>query len=225
MNKNWIDTFNDYVFLREKNIDQLTFSNEDEKYTLAFHSRISSISNEIIFLLNHEKYAGVQILMRSVMETFADLRCLVSHSDYLNVIDQDIIKAEKQKLVNYEANNPYQTKYSEAEAQEKLEHLKSKENKKYIWSFEKKFRKAEMEPAYRTIYANLCEHTHGNPLILGSTVFDDDKIVYNKKPNDKTLEYILSSSVNVAVAACIEVCVFYKMPLARIAEFEELIYA
>lgn len=77
---------------------------------------------------------------------------------------------------------------------------------------------------YRTVYNYLCRHTHGNITALASKHFEDDKIKLNRSLiSNSEFTFILSSSINTAIASTLEVLEEFNFKTENTILFREFI--
>ncbi len=219
----YLNLFDEYILMRDKVLKGVTYKNEQDKFILTFHARMNSISNEILFLIKNNRNNSCEILLRSVLETFADLRCLIDDPSYIKVIYQDQRKGDINYYRYYSSENPYYGELTQAEADEKFKKLEIKKDKDSILSIENKFEKAKMDDAYRTIYAALCDHTHGNWSALARRNFKNGNVIYQKKLTKQELNFILSATINLAIASTVELLTYFDFNNKDIIPFKRLL--
>ncbi|TAN45518.1 MAG: hypothetical protein EPN22_02495 [Nitrospirae bacterium] len=113
--------------------------------------------------------SGVPIILRTVLETFADLKNLSADENYVNLMQASYLH-EWLRIFKEAKNgdNPYIEKISQvenlnqvyAEHEDNLQKLK--ENNYTPLSHFKRFEKAGMADEYRSIYNFVCSHSHSN---------------------------------------------------------------
>jgi hypothetical protein len=174
---------------------------------LALWARINSLCEETIVLVKSECFVSPQIIMRSILESFVDLRCLISDEGYVKNIMAAEANSAYKNLRKYSESNPYYKGITKA-TPKYIENLKE-EKSKNINIFER-FKKAGCEDLYSTVYNTLCRYTHGNVSALASKNFENDRVVMTAKISDADLLFILSSTINVAISSTHDVLSFYN---------------
>jgi hypothetical protein len=205
MQYHYYKIWDEFISERNQLFSNSKFENNNEKFIWALFSRINSLSDEIIFLARNSRFTSSQILMRSALETYIDLKCLVDDDTFIDVLMQAERKSEITYLKNFDHSNRYYGSISKDSVENKLSELNSSNDKSKNFNIYDKFNKANELEAYKTVYNHLCRFSHGNLTALASKNFEDDKIKLNTSITDSELIFILSSSINLAIASSIEV--------------------
>lgn len=137
--------------------------------------------------------SGVPILLRTVLEAFADFKSLSKDDKYVNFMEASHVCEWLRVLKEAKKDsNPYLGKISKMSELEEvinnnekiIEELKSKDYSPL--SHFDRFDKAGMENEYRSSYNFLCSHSHNNVRALNDrhTEITDDKfkVIFFKKP-------------------------------------------
>nr|PMI06894.1 hypothetical protein BCU52_02775 [Vibrio cyclitrophicus] len=74
-----------------------------------------------------------------------------------------------------------------------------------------RFKKANCEELYSTVYNQLCRYTHGNITALASKHFENDSIVLASSISDAELSFIISSTINTAIISTHDLLEFYEV--------------
>jgi len=204
--KNW----ESFASLRNNYLENVNFSNDYEKFILLLSARINSLCDEILILVKNNMTTSCQIIMRSVLELYIDLKCLVDDPNYIDIIYQSERVQEIKYYKNHSSNNPYYNNFSREEAEKKLQHLLSENDKQSNMIIKDKFNKAGALNLFYTVYNNLCRHSHGNITALASKTFHNGKILINLSPSETELNFICSSTINFTIVSTIEVMSFFK---------------
>lgn len=215
------DKFNDLG--DKKGIFEIKYKNEVEQYVLLHFFRITAISDEILILAKNEKYTSTEILMRSVLESCADLICLINDSNHLDAIKQDQREQEKKYYENFSTTNPYYCNLTKLTAEKKLKEVMKGYDKKLYLSIESKFKKARIEDLYRTLYNRLCRFTHGNISALAEKNFHKGKIVQSKQASELELLFNLFSTVNMVIVCTINLLEYFLCADQEIELFKALL--
>ncbi len=223
MIKNYLISWDKFVSLRNSKLENINYTNESEMFVLVLFARINALCNEILYLVKNNMTASSEIILRSVLESYIDLKCLVDDPSYIDVIYQSEREQDIKYYKNRSSNNPYNRNISKEEVEKKLKKLSSKNDKKSHMSFFDKFKKADELNAYHTVYNNLCRHSHGNITALASKTFDNGRVVIDKLSSKTELNLICSSTINSAIASTIEVMAFFKYEKQDIDSMKKLL--
>lgn len=162
--KNTLDKIIEYLY-------ELTFNknNKQHRYLIFLYCRIVELTQGCRVLIEKKIISAVPILLRTVLETFADLKNLSNDGNYINSMDASdlyewlrIFKEaesgdnEYLKLISKMEN--FKQTYAEHETE--LNKLKEKQIVP-LNNFER-FKKAEMLDEYRSVYNSLCCDSHSN---------------------------------------------------------------
>jgi len=217
----YFEQWDKFVSLRDAQINGAKFEKEQDKFVLALFARINSISNDIITLAKANQFSSSRILMRSALETYVDLKCLVDDPEYLEAIKSAELEQKIKYLKHYSSDNEY---YSKQDAdRQRLEELKKNSDSSKCLNIFQRFEKAEELDAYRTVYSNLCLFSHGNISALASDNFKNGHVILNAFPDDATVKFIMSGTVNVAIAATVETLAYFDHEEKIIKPFKDFL--
>ena len=208
MTSEFLEVWTRFIEFRNHHIGSLNFNDSRSKFILVLYARINALCEETLTLVYHNCYVSPQILMRSTLESYIDLRCLLNDEEYINCIYAAEADSEHKHQSHHSPHNPYYGN-SKPLSPERLESLKLE--KSGGLNIYERFQKAECVDLYRTIYNHLCRHTHGNISALASKNFENDKIVFKRKISDTDLLFILSSTINVALSSTLDVFGFFNI--------------
>lgn len=157
-----MDNMNTLNFL-EKVLDKSTeYSRKlifDKKYQLhlyliSLYYRIIELTHSCTILMREKIISGVPIILRTMLETFADLKNLSADENYINFMQASYLE-EWLRLFKEakDGDNPYLRKISQIGNLNQIytELKKLKENHYTPLSHYKRFEKAEMVDEYRSI--------------------------------------------------------------------------
>ena len=198
----------EFCVYRDCHINKLNSYDQRSKLILALWARINALCEDTLLLVDNNRSVSLQILMRSSLESFVDLRCLLVDENYAQSIYASEADSEHRHLSHYESGSPYYN-YTSQPSTEKIEALKSEKMK--ALSIYDRFQKAECGELYRTVYNHLCRHSHGNVTALASKNFENEKIVLNAKIGKEDLLFVLSSTIDIALSSTIDVFEFYQI--------------
>jgi len=218
MNNEFSTVWREFTEFRNKQSKLISFTDQRSKFILSYWARINALCDEIFVLINNDCFVSPQILMRSVLESFVELRCLINDEAYVEKVFSAQSNSEYLHLKDYSEANPFY-KGTEPISSEELKELKVNQN----LTIKAKFKKAGCEELYSTIYNHLCRLTHGNISALASKNFEKDKVVISKKIKNSELRFILSSTINVAVSSTELLFTFYKVDEKNIEMCSEFI--
>lgn len=150
---------------------KLVFNKEYQQhlYLVSLYCRIIELSHSCTILMREKIISGVPIILRTILETFADLKNLSADESYINFMQASYLKEWLRIFKEAkDSDNPYLGKISQienlkqvyAEHETKLQKLKKK---RYApLRHDKRFNKAGMANEYRSVYNFLCSHSHSN---------------------------------------------------------------
>jgi len=208
MEAEFMKVWSDYVALRSPSLEKLNFYDQRSKFVLVLYARINALCDETLLLVTNHRYASTQILMRSTLESYVELLCLIKDEKFLESIYAAEADSEFKHLSFYSAENTYYRGSKEA-SQNELDALKSEKSK--VINIYERFKKAGCEELYRTVYNMLCRFTHGNITALASKNFENNAIVISRKCSKSDLLFTLSSTINIALSSLIKVLEFFNV--------------
>ena len=220
MTDEFLKVWFDYLSRRNAYIDKLKFTDQQTKFILVLWARINSLCDETITLVRNQCFVSPQILMRSALESFVDLRCLIADKDYIIQIIAAEADSDYKLHTNHSTSNPYY-KGLEPITAEDLNSLKNAKSE--CLNIFDKFKKADCEDWYRTIYNNLCRYTHGNITALASKNFENDRVVIQPNIKKSDLLFVLSSTINLEISATHAVLEFFDTSADELSKFIDLI--
>ena len=207
MNEEFLKVWASYIAFRNPYLGNLHFNNQYSKFILVLYARINALCEETLILVCNKCYVSPQILMRSTLESYIDLRCLLNDRSYIDCILAAEAESNYKYLSCHSPENPYYGN-TEPVTPEKLGTLKLEKSKGL--NIYERFQKAQCGDLYRTIYNNLCRHAHGNISALASKNFENDTVVFHRKISDSDLLFILSSTINIALSSTLDVLGFFN---------------
>ena len=144
-----------------------TTKNKQEQFLWYLYLRINSLGREVVFLLKNGTCASGQIVVRSMLESFADLQLLVDDPDYVHSMTRADAYSELQYLESYNIKNPFFSGFTPACVKARKEELKQLTASGTGLSIKEKFKKSNNLYAYCGVYRLFNSNVHGN---LGSFV-------------------------------------------------------
>lgn len=223
MQSHYFKIWDEFTSERNKLLSNSKFENNNEKFIWVLFARINSLSDEIIFLARNSHFTSSQILMRSALETYIDLKCLVDDDTFIDVLMQAERKTEITYLKNFDHCNKYYASQSKDSVENKLKELNGSNDKSKNLNIYEKFSKANELEAYRTVYNHLCRFSHGNVTALASKNFEDDQVKLKRSVSDSEIIFILSSSINLAIASSIEISSKFELGEKHIDLFQNFL--
>jgi Family of unknown function (DUF5677) len=224
LHKSYQSNWKKYIALRSSKLENLNYSNETEKYIFIIFARVNALCDEIITLANQNKTTSAQIIMRSQLESFIDIRCLIDDPNYIQTMYQDELEQDIKFYKNNTEKHLYNKGLFNLELRNKeLIALKAKRNKKQKLDIQGKFIKSGFKDLNYTLYNNLCRHSHGNITALASKSFDNGKIIFSKSSSKIELNFLYSTSINTAIASALDIMDYFKFNDNHKIEFEKLL--
>jgi hypothetical protein len=143
--------------------------------------------------MEEKTISAVRILIRTVLETFADFKNLSKDKNYVNFMEASNLNEWLRIFEEAESgNNPYLKSISQLEnfkqiyAEHKAELQRFKENNVLPLTNFKRFDIAGMVDEYRSVYNSVCCDSHSNIRSLYNSYTnvtgDDFTVIYNKDP-------------------------------------------
>jgi len=176
-------------------LHELTFDKNIKQhlYLILLYCRIVELIHSCNILMKERIIAGVPILLRTVLETFADLKNLSNDQNYVNSMDasnlHEWLRIFKEAV---SGDNEYLESISKMEnlkqtcAEYKTE-LKILDEKGFVpLKHFDRFEKAGMSDEYRSVYNSVCCDSHSNTRSLYKSYTnitgDDFTVIYCKDP-------------------------------------------
>lgn len=164
---------------------RITFDKRNPQHLCAvsLHGSIVELASACIVLLKLERYSGVPVLARSMLEAFVDLANVAESEDYHKSMNANFLKEKRKfydealKLGN---DNPYTAEllkildvaYELQKTRDELDQLKSAGITPS--SIGDRFKSAGMVNEYASMYSLLCLHSHNNVSVLEARHLEKD---------------------------------------------------
>lgn len=207
-------------------------------YLVSLYGRIIELSHSCSILMKEKVISGVPVLLRTVLEAFADFKCLSEDDKYVNFMSASHIKEWLRVLEEAKKNtNPYLGKIAkESSLEEMYEHHKTemeelRKNGYNSLNHYERFDKAGMEQEYRSMYNSLCSHSHNNIRALydrhTQITGNDFTVVFYKEPEDHDIDVYAITLCDLLISASLIVHKFFDSDLLKeieslSAEWEEI---
>lgn len=186
----------------------------------------------ILILMNNKGKLGVRPLFRTFVETYVELQNLAQDPKYGYIMEANDLKEWLKVLrAARDTKNPYLEEIGAlpnlasvvADTEQQLQNLKKMGYEPL--SICAKFKRAEMEEEYRSVYNLLCTESHSNKRALIDrhaeiSAGDYELVVYKNPPDDSFLP-VLDSAAGLLVSATIgfhEMLGSSKLPAAKLLE-------
>ncbi|MFS1422201.1 DUF5677 domain-containing protein [Shewanella sp. 10N.286.48.B5] len=153
--------------------------NKQEKYVALLMTRVSELCHDTLLLLKEGRIASAPIVLRSSLESYVDLMCIINDINYVDEMNKsfDFHKAKvKGDKVNFRELMP----------------------------ISKKFKLAGEAETYNGFYAYLCRSSHGNLEMLINFHSVGENISIGHKPNVQEVNNLENQAVALAATALIE---------------------
>lgn len=237
-----MDNMNTLNFLEkvlDKSIEysrKLTFDKKYQRhlYLISLYCRVIELTHSCTILMKEKIISGVPIILRTVLETFADLKNLSADENYVNFMQASCLE-EWLRLFKEakDGDNPYLGKISQIGNLKQVytELKKLKENHYAPLSHYKRFEKAGMVDEYRSIYNSLCSHSHSNVRSLYDRYThitgDDFMVICYKEPKPHDITLYSTTLCDILIDAAFIIHKFFNSGLnsevvSINAEWEEL---
>ena len=150
-------------------------------YLMSMHCTIIELSSCCIELLKIGQSTAVPVIARSVLEAYADLKCLIQDDNHWRFMHAGHLKDKAKLTTEAGSGNPLLADLSQhidikrelLAVQEELKSLKT-EGIEPIKHISDRFKKAGMEAEYRSMYALLCNEAHNSQSALISRHLEAD---------------------------------------------------
>lgn len=150
-------------------------------YLMSMHCTIIELSSCCIELLKIGQATAVPVIARSVLEAYADLKCLLQDENHWRFMHARHLNDKENFIKAAREGNPILADYSRqinvgeewSSVQAELAALKT-EGVEPITSIKRKFTKAGMKAEYESMYALLCNDAHNSQSALVSRHLEED---------------------------------------------------
>jgi hypothetical protein len=222
-NQNALDFLEKVVAKVTTSSNKLIFNKKYARhlYLIALYCRIIELTHSCTILMKEKIISGVPVILRTVLEAYADLKNLIADENYVNYMEASHLE-EWRRIIKEAKNkeNPYLCKIAELENLRKayedhtttIEELK--DNKYVALSHYDRFEKAGLVKEYRSIYNFLCSHSHNNIRCLHdryTTITGNDfDVVCYKDPQPHDFLLYSTSLCDILVDASSTVHTFFE---------------
>jgi hypothetical protein len=194
-------TWEELQLLRSEVFSEIKITTYKDKVIASYMARLLALTDDIFTLMNINQYSSVEILMRSVLETYIELRCVLEDKEYLESLELNAQLERRKYYKQFKYDNPF---YGN-ESSEEVEEILSKIPNKNPMSVFDKFKKENEVDAYNTLYAFFCRFSHGGLQALASKHLGGSNVILQKQPPESWSKFVEESCLNVIVATLTEV--------------------
>ncbi|PAW08013.1 hypothetical protein B6K85_24445 [Vibrio sp. V1B] len=181
MSSNKVDDWVGLLQFRDEKFALLVHDNLQEKYIIALAIRVTELCLDAVVLLNNHRISSVPIVLRSALETFADLQCCIKDKSH----PEAMTKAQYQRLYDLQ-------KHIESD---KAEEYKKLGKKLSVWD---RFKKADLVELYNGYYSILSMYAHGNVGALIESNSKDSQVLLGSAYDDEKLLQFFEQAINLA---------------------------
>lgn len=164
--------------LRLEAFKNILYKNLQEKYVALLMTRVTELCHDAFELIQLNRIASVPIIMRSALESYVDLMCLIRNPGHIEEMNQS--------FDNYIS---------------KISGKSPKKNELKIWG---KFKLAGESESYNNFYAFLCRSAHGNIETLVRDHAIGDAISIGHSSSAESLMLYLNQTIALASTSLIE---------------------
>lgn len=184
--------------LRLEAYQTIHYESLQEKYITLLMIRITELCHDAIELLTLNRISSVPIIIRSAIESYIDLACII--------LDENHIQEMNKSFNNY------------------LSKLTDKLYKKDNLSIWQKFKLAGEAECYNNLYQFLCRSTHGNidSLVYNHTV--GDEISIGHLPDKAQIDLYLNQIIALASTGLIDGLSFLGFKEKQLSKIREIQY-
>ncbi|EGR2919312.1 hypothetical protein DMW38_24180, partial [Vibrio parahaemolyticus] len=181
MSSNKVDDWVGLLQFRDEKFASLVHDNLQEKYIIALAIRVTELCLDAVVLLNNHRISSVPIVLRSALETFADLQCCIKDKSH----PEAMTKAQYQRLYDLQ-------KHIESD---KVQEYKKLGKKLSVWD---RFKKADLVELYNGYYSILSMYAHGNVGALIESNSKDSQVLLGSAYDDEKLLQFFEQAINLA---------------------------
>ena len=169
-------TVNDWVTLlklRNDTLNGINYEDQQQKYVLLLATRITELCLDVVTLLNNNSAASAPIILRTALESYADLVGCIQRTEYPEIMTKSFYWQLHEVL-----------KYQDREKSDYY-----KERGQYF-PVNKRFSSSGLNELFNGYYKALSLHSHGNLSALVEFNTNDEGSILNTVNNDvKLLNY------------------------------------
>ena len=181
MSSNKVDDWVGLLQFRDEKFASLVHDNLQEKYIIALAIRVTELCLDAVVLLKNHRISSVPIVLRSALETFADLQCCIKDKSH----PEAMTKAQYQRL--YELQKHIES--------DKAEEYKKLGKKLSVWD---RFKKADLVELYNGYYSILSMYAHGNVGALIESNSKGSQVLLGSAYDDEKLLQFFEQAINLA---------------------------
>lgn len=153
--------------------------NKQEKYVALLMTRVSELCHDSLLLLKESRIASAPIVLRSALESYVDLMCVINDISYID---------EMNKSFDFH----------------KIKMQGGKGDSRKLMTIKKKFELAGEIETYNGFYANLCRSSHGNVEMLVNFHSVGKSISIGHKPDLDEVKLLENQAAALVATALIE---------------------
>ncbi|HFQ5414291.1 TPA: DUF5677 domain-containing protein [Vibrio vulnificus] len=173
--ENWLELLK----LRNDALDGINYNSQQEKYVLILASRITELCLDAVILLSKSRVSSVPIVLRTALESYADLCGCVKDSSYPEKMTKSMFWQLHELCKGIDA--------------EKADYYKS--IGKYH-PVNKRFSQAGLSSIFNGYYKALSFHSHGNLSALMDMHSEEHAAVLGTTSNDDMITEYFNHAVN-----------------------------
>lgn len=198
MSSGTVDDLVGLLKFRDEKFKSLSHSNLQEKYILALSIRVTELCLDAVILLNNHRMSSVPIVLRSALESYADLQCCIkdiSHPDAMT-------KAQYWRFYEFH-------KHVKSDAAEEYKKLGKKLS---VWD---RFKKSELVELYNGYYSVLSMYSHGNVGALVEHSVGGQVLLGFAFDDEKSSQYF-DQAINLVALSIKDTLLFYNFDSASV---------
>jgi len=127
-------TFEDLSPLRNEVMESIKIESYRDQVIASFMARLLGLTDDIQALVLLKQYSAIEILMRSVLQTYIELKCTLQDLGYIETLELNAQLEKRKYFSQYKSNNPF---YAETTSNEVDAILASIPNKRPLSIFDK----------------------------------------------------------------------------------------
>lgn len=193
--------------LKEDAFSSICHESVQEKYVALLLVRITDICGDCMAIIAANKSFSVPILLRSALESYIDLMCLISDPGHI-------------EQMNSSFNGWMAKKFKDSDPlRSKIFNKKVTRKDMKIWE---KFEMVHEEATYKGFYSHLCRNSHGNIEILVSEHAVNGMITVSGNPDLEKIKLLKNQTIGIVSKAMKEGLSFLKADQGMIDRFGEI---
>lgn len=198
----------------------IEMKSERDKMIWGLYARIDALAEESIEILNSERGVGCPLLIRAILESFIDMKCLIEDPDHVCDIQARHLSKEIKHLKNFSEENVFYHHENQGEVDERLKFLKEKLAGRTPLSIHDRFKKVDELGIYHTVYHTLSEGSHPSMTNIAQG-YDGECFSLVNQPHALQLNFYYTSTINFASSSLVELLVYNGIESGAVRDLKD----